>query len=65
MNTHIKEMLDEILNEYNNIISKESHNIENCRLIKHNIRLNDEKPIKHKQLLRLAKDRISKNSNRS
>ncbi len=49
-------MLDEILNEYDNIISKESHDIGNCKLVKHDIRLNDERFIKRKQSLRSAKE---------
>ncbi len=49
-------MLNKILNEYNNIIFKESHNIGNCKLIKYDIRLNDERPIKCKQSLRSAKE---------
>ncbi len=48
MNTHVKEMLDEILHEYDDIISKGSHDIGNCKLIKHNIRLNDKRLIKRK-----------------
>jgi len=56
MNTHVKEMLDEILHEYDDIVSKEPHDIGNCKLIKHNIRLNDERPIKWKQLPRSAKE---------
>ncbi len=55
MNTHIKKMLDEILNEYNDIVFKGSHNIENCKLVKHDIRLNDKRPIKQKQLPCLTK----------
>ncbi len=46
MNTYVKEMLDEILNDYDDIVSKGSHDIENCTLVKHDIRLNDERPIK-------------------
>ncbi len=46
MDIHIKEMLDEILNKYDNVISKGSHDIGNCKLMKHNIRLDDERPIK-------------------
>jgi len=46
MDTHVKEMLDEILTEYDDIISKGPHDIENCKLVKHNIRLNDERSIK-------------------
>ena len=46
MDTHIKKMFDEILNEYNDIVSKGSYDIGNCKLVKHDIRLIDEKPIK-------------------
>ncbi len=49
-------MLDEILNEYDDVISKESHDIENCKLVKHDIRLNDERSIKYKQSSRLTKE---------
>ncbi len=48
MNIHIKEMLNEILNEYDDIVFKGSHDIGNCKLVKHNIRLNDKRPIKWK-----------------
>ena len=48
MDTHVKEMLDEILNEYDDVVFKEPHDIGNCRLVKHDIRLNDERPIKRK-----------------
>jgi len=48
IDTHVKEMLDEILNEYDNIVSKEPHDIGNCTQVKHDIRLNDERPIKRK-----------------
>ncbi len=46
MNTHIKEILDEILNEYDDVVSKGSYDIGNCKLVKHDIRLNDKRPIK-------------------
>src|SRR6266498_5142838 len=52
---HIKEMIDEILNEYDDIVSKGPHDIGNYKLIKHDIRLNDERPIKWKQSSRSAK----------
>ena len=48
IDTHVKEILDEILNKYDDIVFKESHNIENCKLVKYDIKLNDERPIKHK-----------------
>src|SRR6266545_3531530 len=56
MDTHIKEMLDEILNKYDDVVSKGPHNIGNCKIVKHDIRLNDEKPIKCKQSPRSAKE---------
>ncbi len=55
MDTHVKKMLDEILNEYDDVVFKESYDIGNCKLVKYNIRLNDERPIKWKQSPRLAK----------
>ncbi len=48
MDTYVKEMLDEILTEYDNVISKGPYDIGNCKLVKHDIRLNDEKLIKWK-----------------
>ena len=56
MDTYVKEVLNEILNEYDDIIFKESHDIGNCKLVKHDIRLNDERPIKCKQSPRSAKE---------
>ncbi len=37
MDTHIKKMLDKILNEYDNVMLKESYDIENCKLVKYDI----------------------------
>src|SRR6266498_393000 len=56
MDTHVKEMLDEILNEYDDVVFKGPHNIGNCTLVKHDIRLTDERPIKRKQSPRSAKE---------
>ncbi len=56
MDTHVKEMLDKILIKYNDVVSKGSHDIGNCKLIKHDIRLNDERSIKWKQSPRSAKE---------
>jgi len=56
MDTHVKEMLDEILNEYDDIVSKGPHDIGNCTQVKHDIRLNNERPIKRKQSPRLVKE---------
>ncbi len=56
MDTHVKEMLDEILNKYDDVVSKGPYDIGNCKLVKHDIRLNDERPIKHKQSSWSAKE---------
>ncbi len=56
MDTHVKEMFDEILTEYDDVVSKGPHDIRNCKLVKHDIRLNDERPIKRKQLPRSVKE---------
>src|SRR6266540_2548500 len=56
MDTYVKEMLDEILTEYDDVVFKGLHDIENCKLVKHDIRLNDERLIKRKQSPRLAKE---------
>src|SRR6266542_3585437 len=56
IDTHVKEMLDEILNEYDDVVSKGSHDIGNCTQVKHDIRLNDERPIKRKQSPKSAKE---------
>jgi len=56
IDAHIKKMLNKILNEYDNIVSKGPHDIRNCKLVKHDIRLNDEKPIKRKQSPRSTKE---------
>ncbi len=55
MDTYIKKMLDKILIEYDDVVSKETYDIGNCRLMKHDIRLNDERSIKWKQSPRSAK----------
>ncbi len=55
MDTYVKKMFDKILNEYNDVVFKGSHDIGNCKLVKYNIRFNDERPIKCKQFSRLAK----------
>ncbi len=56
MDTHVKKMLDEILNDYDNVIFKGSHDIKYCKLVKYDIRLNNKRLIKHKQLPKLAKE---------
>src|SRR6266542_4631743 len=35
MDSHVKEMLDEILNEYDDVVSKGPHDIGNCTQMKH------------------------------
>jgi len=55
MDTHVKEMLDKILNDYDDVVFKGPHDIRNYKLVKHNIRLNDERLIKCKQLPRSTK----------
>ncbi len=56
IDTHVKEILDKILNEYDDVVSKGPHDIGNCTQVKHDIRLNDERPIKCKQSSRSAKE---------
>ncbi len=56
INAHVKEMFDKILTEYDDVVSKGPHNIGNCKLVKHDIRLNDKRSIKHKQSPRFAKE---------
>ncbi len=46
IDTYVKKMLDEILNKYDNVVSKEPHDIRNCKHVKYNIRLNDKRSIK-------------------
>ncbi len=56
INAHVKEMFDKILTEYDDVVSKGPHNIGNCKLVKHDIRLNNERPIKRKQSPRSVKE---------
>jgi len=56
MDMHVKKMLDEILTEYDDVVSKGPYDIENYKLVKHDIRLNDERLIKRKQSPRSAKE---------
>ncbi len=53
--TYIKKIFDKILAKYNNIVSKRSHDIENYKLVKYDIRLIDKRSIKCKQSLKSAK----------
>ncbi len=55
MDTHVKEILDKILNEYDDVVFKGPYDIGNCKLVKHDIRLNDERSIKRKQSPRSVK----------
>ncbi len=52
---YIKEILDKILDEYNNVVLKRPYDIKNCKLVKYNIRLEDKRPIKYKQFLKSIK----------
>ncbi len=56
MDIHVKEMLDKILTKYDDVVSKGPYDIGNCKLVKHDIRLNNERPIKRKQSSRSAKE---------
>jgi len=56
MDAHVKEMLNEILTEYDDVVSKGSHDIGNYKLVKYDIRLNDKRSIKWKQSSRSAKE---------
>ncbi len=56
MVTYVKKILDKILFEYDNVVSKGSHDISNCKLVKYNIKLNDKKLIKCKQFSKSAKE---------
>ncbi len=47
--TEVEKTLKAILEEYDNIISREAHDIGNCQTIKHAIRLLDETPVVGKQ----------------
>jgi len=55
MDIYIKEMLNEILAKYDDVVFKGSYDIGNCKLVKYDIKLNNERPIKYKQSLRLTK----------
>ncbi len=46
IDTHVKKIFDEILTEYDDVVSKEPYNIGNYKLVKHDIRLTNERPIK-------------------
>jgi len=48
MKIYIKEILDEILAKYNNMVLKGFYDIENYKIVKYDIRLTDKKLIKHK-----------------
>ncbi len=52
---HVKEMFDEILTEYDEVVFKGSYDIGNYKLVRYDIRLNDERSIKWKQSPRSAK----------
>ncbi len=48
MNIHVKEIFNEILNKYDDVVLKKPYNIRNCKLVKYDIRLNNKRPIKCK-----------------
>ncbi len=45
----VEKILKTILEEYNDVVSREVHDIENCWTIKHAIRLLDKTPVMGKQ----------------
>ncbi len=47
--TEVEQALKIILEEYNDVVSREAHDIGNCRIIEHAIRLLDETPVVGKQ----------------
>ena len=47
--TEVEQALKVILKEYDNVVSQEAHDIENCWIIKHTIRLLDKTPVVGKQ----------------
>ncbi len=48
MDIYIKEILNKILNKFDNIIFKRFYNIRNCKLVKYDIYFINERPIKRK-----------------
>ena len=47
--TEVEQTLKIILEEYDDVVSQEAHDIGNCRTIEHAIRLMDETPVVGKQ----------------
>ncbi len=47
--TEVEQILKIILEEYDDVVSQEAHNIGNCQTIEHAIRLMDETPVVRKQ----------------
>jgi len=47
--TEIEKTLKIILEEYDNVVSRKTHDIRNCRMIEYTIRLLDETPVVGKQ----------------
>ena len=41
IDAHVKEIFDEILIKYDDVVSKGPHDIGNCKLVKHDIRINE------------------------
>ena len=54
--TEVKKALTIILKEYDDVISRKTHDIENCQIIEHTIRLMDETPVVGKQGHRLPRE---------
>ncbi len=54
--TEVEQVLKIILEEYDNVVSREAHDIRNCRTIEHTIRLMDETSVVKKQGHRSLKE---------
>src|SRR6266540_1145188 len=54
--TEVEQALKVILEEYDDVVSRGAHDIENCRTIEHAIRLMDETPVVGKQGHRLPRE---------
>ncbi len=54
--TEVKKALKTILEEYDDIVSREAHNIENCQTIEHAIRFLDKTLVVEKQGYRLPRE---------
>ena len=54
--TEVKKALKAILKEYDDVVSQEAYDIENCQIIEYIIRFLDETPVVEKQGYRLLKE---------